>query len=120
MTDNIAGYEVNFRDRLGRGAIGLVYKAKDKNGITIAAKQVDTTRSTGLHIQKAYTSLGTSCPNRNFSQVGCFIKVSRKTRRVSKVNKGGQLQEFSKSRIGGILGVTDRYQSFCTTKKTTF
>ena len=31
--------------------------------------------------------------NRNSSQVGCFIKVSRKTRRVSKENRGGQLQE---------------------------
>ncbi len=56
--------------------------------------------------------------NRNSSQVQCFIKVSRKTRRVSKVNRGGQLQEFTRSRIWGILGVTNRYQSFCTTKKT--
>ncbi len=41
MTDHIAGYEVNFRKRIGRGAIGNVYKAKDKDGDTIAAKQVD-------------------------------------------------------------------------------
>ncbi len=45
MTDNIAGYEVNFRKRIGRGAIGNVYKAKDKDGVDIAAKQVDMTKS---------------------------------------------------------------------------
>ncbi len=45
MTDIIAGYEVNFRRRLGKGAIGLVYMAKDKDGTVIVAKQVDTTRS---------------------------------------------------------------------------
>ncbi len=45
MTDNIAGYEVNFRRRLGKGAIGLVYMAKDRDGGTIVAKQVDRTRS---------------------------------------------------------------------------
>ncbi len=31
---------------------------------------------------------------RNSSQVRCFIRVSRITRRVSKVNRGGQLQEI--------------------------
>ena len=31
--------------------------------------------------------------NRNSSRFQCFIMVSRKTRRVSKVNKGGQLPE---------------------------
>ena len=31
---------------------------------------------------------------RNSSQVQCFIRVSRKTTWVSKVNKGGQLQEI--------------------------
>ena len=45
MTDNIAGFEVNFRKRIGRGAIGNIYKAKNKDGITIAAKQVDMFRS---------------------------------------------------------------------------
>ncbi len=45
MTENIAGYDVNFRRRLGRGAIGFVYLATDKNGVTIAAKQVDNMRS---------------------------------------------------------------------------
>ncbi len=32
-------------------------------------------------------------PNRNSSRLQCFLMVSRKTRRVSKVNKGGQLPE---------------------------
>ncbi len=45
MTDYIAGYEVSFRKRIGRGAIGNVYKATDKDGRTIAAKQVDLSRS---------------------------------------------------------------------------
>ena len=45
MTDEIAGYEVNFRKRLGRGAIGNVYMAKDKGGNNVAAKQVDSSRS---------------------------------------------------------------------------
>ncbi len=45
MTEEIAGYLVNFRKRLGRGAIGNVYKATDKDGSTIAAKQVDSSRS---------------------------------------------------------------------------
>ncbi len=45
MTDNIAGYEVNFRKRIGRGAIGNVYTAKDINGAIIAAKEVDSSRS---------------------------------------------------------------------------
>ncbi len=45
MTANIAGYQVNLLRRIGRGAIGNVYKAKDKGGTTIAAKQVDMTRS---------------------------------------------------------------------------
>ena len=45
MTANIAGYDVNFRRIVGRGAIGLVYLATDKDGTKIAAKQVDETRS---------------------------------------------------------------------------
>ncbi len=45
MTATIAGYEVNFRKHIGRGAIGNVYQAKNKNGIIIAAKEVDLTRS---------------------------------------------------------------------------
>ncbi len=45
MTAIIAGYEVNLRRHIGRGAIGTVYRAKNKDGITIAAKQVDKTRS---------------------------------------------------------------------------
>ncbi len=45
MSDNIAGYEVNFRKRLGRGAIGIVYRAKSQDGTDAAAKQVDITRS---------------------------------------------------------------------------
>ncbi len=50
--------------------------------------------------------------NRNSSQVQCFIKVSRKTRRVSKVNRGGQLQEFTNGQTWGMIGVTNMYQSF--------
>ncbi len=45
MTDEIAGYLVNFRKRLGRGAIGNVYMATDKDGNKVAAKQVDSSRS---------------------------------------------------------------------------
>ncbi len=45
MTDNIAGYEVNFRRKIGRGAIGNVYMAKDESGTIIAAKEVDKPRS---------------------------------------------------------------------------
>ncbi len=45
MSDEIAGYIVNFRKRLGRGAIGTVYLATDKDGNKIAAKQVDNLRS---------------------------------------------------------------------------
>ncbi len=45
MTDVIAGFTVNFRRRLGRGAIGNVYKATDKGGKPVAAKQVDSSRS---------------------------------------------------------------------------
>ncbi len=45
MTDEIAGYLVNFRKRLGRGAIGNVYMAKDKDAMPVAAKQVDSSRS---------------------------------------------------------------------------
>ncbi len=45
MTDTIAGYEVFLRKRIGRGAIGNVYTAKDKDGTTIAAKEVDSSRS---------------------------------------------------------------------------
>ena len=36
---------------------------------------------------------------RNSSLVQYFIMVSKETRRVSKVNRGGQLQEFTRSRI---------------------
>ncbi len=43
MTDNIGGYDVNLRAHIGRGAIGIVYKAKNKDGSTVAAKQVDAT-----------------------------------------------------------------------------
>ena len=45
MTDKIAGYEVNFRKRIGRGAMGNVYKATGKDGTIIAAKQIDTSMS---------------------------------------------------------------------------
>ncbi len=45
MTDTIAGYVVNFRSRIGRGAIGNVYKAKDKDGNIIAVKEVDKSMS---------------------------------------------------------------------------
>ncbi len=45
MTDEIAGYKVNFRKQLGRGAIGNVYMARDNDGSKIAAKQVDNLRS---------------------------------------------------------------------------
>ncbi len=45
MTCTIAGYEVFLRKRIGRGAIGNVYKAKDKDGTIIAAKEVDNSRS---------------------------------------------------------------------------
>ncbi len=45
MTDIIAGYEVFLLKRIGRGAIGYVYQAKDKDGSTIAAKEVDRSRS---------------------------------------------------------------------------
>ncbi len=45
MTEKIAGFEVNFRKSLGRGAIGNVYMATGKDGSNIAAKQVDKTRS---------------------------------------------------------------------------
>ena len=45
MSDEIAGYIVNFRKRLGRGAIGMVYMARDQYGTPIAAKQVDKTKS---------------------------------------------------------------------------
>ena len=45
MGNDIAGYIVNFGRCLGRGAIGTVYLATDKDGTTVAAKQVDTTRS---------------------------------------------------------------------------
>ncbi len=44
-TCTIAGYEVFLRKRIGRGAIGYVYKAKDKHGTIIAAKEVDSSRS---------------------------------------------------------------------------
>ena len=45
MGNDIAGYSVDFRRCLGRGAIGIVYLATDKDGITVAAKQVDNLRS---------------------------------------------------------------------------
>ncbi len=45
MTDEIAGFLVNFRKRLGRGAIGNVYMAIDKDGKPVAAKQVEGSRS---------------------------------------------------------------------------
>lgn len=45
MAAEIAGYMVNFRKRIGRGAIGMVYTAQHKDGTLIAAKQVDTTKS---------------------------------------------------------------------------
>ena len=38
---HIAGYDVDVRNILGRGGYGTVYKAKDKNGITVAAKEID-------------------------------------------------------------------------------
>ncbi len=41
MTADIGGYNVNFLRRLGRGAIGTVYQATDKDGRLVAAKQVD-------------------------------------------------------------------------------
>ncbi len=44
-TCTIAGYEVFLRRTIGRGAIGYVYKAKDKQGTIIAAKEVDSSRS---------------------------------------------------------------------------
>ncbi len=33
-----------------------------------------------------------SCSSRDFSRLQCFVLVSRQTRRVTKVNRGGQLQ----------------------------
>ena len=45
MSDEIAGYLVNFRKRLGKGAIGSVYMATDKDGTRVAAKEVDSLRS---------------------------------------------------------------------------
>ena len=55
---------------------------------------------------------------RNFSQVQFLLMVSRKSRKVSKVNRGGQIQEFTKSRIWGhlhYLGLINRYPARCTT-----
>ena len=45
MSDEIAGYTINFRKRLGKGAIGNVYVATDRNGRKVAAKEVDSKRS---------------------------------------------------------------------------
>ena len=45
-------------------------------------------------VQETGACLQNTLPSRNSSQVQCFIRVSRKTRRVSKVNRGGQLQEI--------------------------
>ncbi len=45
MSQDIAGYTVYFRQQLGRGGFGTVYKARNKEGILVAAKQVDTIRS---------------------------------------------------------------------------
>ncbi len=45
MGFDIAGYSVNLRQRVGKGAMGNVYMATDKDGTTIAAKQVDDSRS---------------------------------------------------------------------------
>ncbi len=41
MTANIGGYNVNFQKRIGRGAIGIVFTAKDKYDTIVAGKQVD-------------------------------------------------------------------------------
>ncbi len=41
MTDIIGGYKVNLRARIGRGAIGTVFTAKDQDDNLVAAKQVD-------------------------------------------------------------------------------
>ncbi len=38
---HIAGYDVDLRDRLGRGGYGTVYKAKDSEGTIVAAKEID-------------------------------------------------------------------------------
>ena len=41
MTANIGGYDVYLMKRIGRGAIGTVYRAKDQDGSTVAAKQLE-------------------------------------------------------------------------------
>ncbi len=45
MSEEVAGYLVNFRKHLGRGAIGNVYMATDRDGRSIAAKHVDRSKS---------------------------------------------------------------------------
>ncbi len=45
MSVEIAGYTINLRKRLGKGALGIVYTATDKDGSTVAAKEVDSARS---------------------------------------------------------------------------
>ena len=45
MSDIIAGYTINFRKRLGKGAMGYVYPATSKDGTKVAAKEVDLKRS---------------------------------------------------------------------------
>ncbi len=53
MTFNIDGYEVQYRKQLGRGHYGTVYLARDKDGLTIAAKEVDTSRSEVRELKNA-------------------------------------------------------------------
>lgn len=54
---------------------------------------------------------------RNLSRLQCFIMVSRKTRRVSKVNTGGQLPEVGFDQFFVNKWFINRYQSFCTPSK---
>ncbi len=102
MSENIAGYEVYFRKRLGRGAIGTIYLAKNQEGTTIAAKQVDTTRSERSAIRELEnTQKQTKLNHENIVKI-LHIYNEEDVWVFMEFLGGGDLNSYSKNNFAGL------------------